>query len=50
MSFSSSSASPTTTIQDLHADVLVAIFARLGLRDLCTVELGWFCFLAYYFF
>ena len=34
------SAPTSTSIHDLHVDVLVAIFARLGLRDLCTVEQG----------
>ena len=28
------------SIQDLHVDMIVAIFARLGLRDLCNIELG----------
>ena len=33
------STSPTT-IYHLSVDLLLAIFARLGLRDLCTVEEG----------
>ena len=28
------------TIHDLHVDLLLAIFARLGVRDLCTVDDG----------
>ena len=30
------------TIQDLHFDLLLTVFARIGLRDLCTVEQGWY--------
>ena len=32
----------TIDIQDLNVEALLAIFARLGLRDLYTVEKGWF--------
>ena len=29
-----------TVIHDLHVDLLVAIFAHVGVRDLCTIEQG----------
>ena len=28
------------SIQDLHVDLFLSIFAHLELRDMCTVELG----------
>ena len=39
-SASSSLSPPMTVVQDLQVDLLVTIFAHLGLRDLCRVEKG----------
>ena len=36
----SSSSSPMTSIQDLHVDLLIAIFEHLGVLNLCKVEKG----------